>query len=171
MARPATGAAQLKLAQASLKSATRADELRIAQAVLLPLELGLSLEQTAKAIGRSVGATCRMRVNFCAVAAGTRAPAQSKRMLRNRAADTLAREAEVLDKVLAKANEGGIVIIPRLKPLIEKELGHTIALSGLYRMLHRHQWRKLAPDTQHPQGDPEARAIWKKNSPPPSKRS
>ena len=35
-----------------------AAELRAAQAVVLPLELGLSLAQTAKAIGRSVGATC-----------------------------------------------------------------------------------------------------------------
>ena len=34
---------------------------RAAQSVLLPLELGLSLVQTAQAIGRSVGATCKMR--------------------------------------------------------------------------------------------------------------
>lgn len=169
MARPASGAEQLKQAQASLKRATSADQLRIAQAVLLPLELGLTLAQTAKAIGRSVGATCRMRVNFCAVQAGKREPAKPKTALRNRAADTLEREAQALDKVLANASEGGVVIIPRLKPLIEKELGHTIALSGLYRMLHRHNWRKLAPDTQHPKGDPEARAEWKKNCPPPSK--
>lgn len=170
MARPASGADQLKQAQASLKSATSADQLRIAQAVLLPLELGLTLAQTAKAIGRSVGATCRMRVNFCAVRAGTRQPAQAKTALRNRAADTLEREAQALDKVLTGANAGGVVIIPRLKPLIEKELGHTIALSGLYRMLHRHNWRKLAPDTQHPKGDPEVRAQWKKNCPPLSKK-
>ncbi len=71
----------------------------------------------------------------------------------------------MLDKVLHDAHLGGVVIIPRLKPLIEKELGKTMALSGVYRMLHRHHWRKLAPDTQHPKGDPEARQVWKKNSP------
>jgi transposase len=169
MARPASGAEQLQQAQSSLNRATSADQLRIAQAVLLPLKLGLTLEQTAKAIGRSVGATCRMRVNFCAVAAGVRAPAQAKSALRNRAKATLAREAQVLDKVLADAAEGGVVIIPRLKPRIEQELGYTIALSGLYRMLHRHNWRKLAPDTEHPKGDPEARAAWKKNCPASSK--
>jgi transposase len=170
MARPASGADQITHAQASLKSATSADQLRIAQSVLLPLELGLTLAQTAKAIGRSVGATCRMRVNFCAVKEGKRTAAQPKSALRNRAADTLAREAQVLDKVLTDAVNGGVAIIPRLKPQIEKELGHTIALSGLYRMLHRHNWRKLAPDTQHPKGDPEARAEWKKNCPPLSKK-
>lgn len=169
MARPASGAEQIKHAQASLKSAISADQLRIAQAVLLPLELGLTLEQTARAIGRSVGATCRMRVNYCAVAVGKRQAAKPKSALRNRAADTLEREAQVLDKVLANAIDGGVVIIPHLKPLIEEELGHTIALSGLYRMLHRHHWRKLAPDTEHPKGDPEVRAVWKKNCLPSSK--
>jgi transposase len=165
MSRPASGIDQMEAAKASLKNAKTADQLRAAQAVLLPLELGLTLEQTAQAIGRSVGATCRIRTNFCAVASGKRPPAQPKTALRNRAKVTLEQEAAVLDKVLHDAHLGGVVIIPRLKPLIEKELGKTMALSGVYRMLHRHHWRKLAPDTQHPKGDPQARDAWKKNSP------
>jgi transposase len=165
MARPASGIDQIETARSSLKNAKTADRLRAAQAVLLPLELGLTLEQTAQAIGRSVGATCRMRTSFCAIASGKRAPAQAKTALRNRAKATLEQEAAALDKVLHDAHLGGVIIIPRLKPLIEKELGKTMALSGLYRMLHRHNWRKLAPDTQHPKGDPQARDAWKKNSP------
>ena len=170
MARPASGADQMQAAKASLKSATTADQLRAAQAVLLPLELGLTLAQTACAIGRSVGATCRIRTAYCAVAAGKRPPAQSKTTLRNRAKATLEQEAAALDKVLHDAHLGGVVVIPRIKALIEKELGKTMALSGLYRMLHRHNWRKLAPDTQHPKGDPQARDEWKKNSPSSSKK-
>lgn len=54
-----------------MKAARSAAQLRAAQAVLLPLELGLTLEQTARAIGRSIGATCRMRTTFCAVADGS----------------------------------------------------------------------------------------------------
>ncbi len=165
MARISSGKEHIALAQTSLKAARSADELRIAQSVLLPLELGLTLKQTAKAIGRSVGATCKMRVNFCEIAKGTRKPAQAKTSLRNRAKASLEREAQVLDTVLANANEGGVVVIPRLKPLIEKELGKTMALASVYRMLHRHNWRKLAPDTQHPKGDPQARETWKKNCP------
>ena len=164
MARPASGACQIQAAKLSLKNATSANQLRAAQAVLLPLELGLSLAQTAKAIGRSVGATCRMRTGYCAVAAGKRQATQPKTALRNRAKATLVQEAAALDKVLADAHLSGVVIIPRLKPLIEQELGKTMALSGIYRMLHRHGWRKLAPDTEHPKGDPEPRQIWKKNS-------
>ena len=165
MARTASGSDQIEAAKASLKNAKTADQLRAAQAVLLPLELGLTLEQTAHAIGRSVGATCRMRTTYCAVAAGARAAAQPKTALRNRAKATLAQEAAALDKVLHDAHLGGIVVIPRIKPLIEQELGKTMALSGLYRMLHRHNWRKLAPDTQHPKGDPKVREEWKKTPP------
>ncbi|WP_090580947.1 hypothetical protein [Nitrosomonas sp. Nm58] len=53
--------------------AKTADELRSAQALLLPLlplELGLSLEQTAIAIGRSKGNTCTLRTNYCKRATG-----------------------------------------------------------------------------------------------------
>jgi len=170
MARTASGSDQIMAAKASLKNAKTADQLRAAQAVLLPLELGLTLEQTAHAIGRSVGATCRMRTTYCAVTAGVRPAAQPKTALRNRAKATLAQEAAALDKVLHDAHLGGIVVISRIKPLIEQELGKTMALSGLYRMLHRHNWRKLAPDTQHPKGDPNAREEWKKNSPNSSKK-
>ena len=171
MSRPASGAQQLELARAQVKSARSAAQLRAAQAVLLPLELGLSLEQTAVAVGRSVGATCRMRITFCAVASGKQAPARAKTALRNHAKATLAEEAAALDKVLHDAQRGGVVIIPRLKAQIEAALGKTMALSGIYRMLHRHQWRKLAPDTQHPKGDPLAREVWKKNCPNPSRAS
>lgn len=165
MSRPVSGEAQLEQARAQVNAARSAAQLRAAQAVLLPLELGLTLEQTAVAIGRSVGATCRMRITFCAVASGQRQAAQAKTSLRNRAKATLAQEAAALDAVLHDAQLGGVVIIPRLKPQIEAALGKTMALSGIYRMLHRHHWRKLAPDTQHPKGDPAAREVWKKNCP------
>lgn len=165
MARLASGAEQLEQARAQIKAARSAAELRAAQAVLLPLELGLTLEQTAVAIGRSVGATCRLRVNYCAVSSGKQKPARAKTELRNRAKATLEQEAAALDAVLHDARLGGVLIIPRLKPQIEAALGKRMALSGIYRMLHRHHWRKLAPDTQHPKADPEARAVWKKNSP------
>ena len=68
MARKAGGADQLASARELMRKAKTADELRMAQAVLLPLELGLSLEMTAKIIGRSVGATCNLRTRYCQVA-------------------------------------------------------------------------------------------------------
>jgi len=107
-----------------LRTAKTADELRTAQAVLLPLELGLSLAQTVAAISRSVG-------------------------------------AKILDEVLAGAIRGGVVVVPPLKEKIAEQLGKPVALSTIYRMLARNGWRKLAPDTAHPQCDAVAREDWK----------
>lgn len=165
MARHATGANHVEAARELLRSARTAQEMRVAQAVLLPLELGMSLEQTAKAIGRSVSATCSMRTRFVKILRGEVTPPRSKRELRNRAHAKLEREEAILDEVLADAAAGGVIVIPRLKPAIEARLGKTVALSSVYRMLARHGWRKLSPDTRHPQGDPVAREEWKKNSP------
>jgi transposase len=165
MARTASGAQHLDAAYALLREAKSVDELRTAQAVLLPLMLGLSIEETALAIGRSKGATCSMRTRFSKIGSGLQPAPRSKRQLRNRATTDLAREAEILDEVLAHAQSGGVIVIPQLKPAIEAKLNKTIALSSVYRMLARHGWRKLAPDTQHPQGDGQAREDWKKNSP------
>jgi len=166
MARPASGAAHISAAKELLKNAKTADQLRLAQAVLLPVELGLSLEQTAACIGRSVGATCTMRTRFAKIAQGAMPAPRSKSALRNRAHADLAQEAAALDVVMAAANEGGIVVIPRIHAQLQAQLGKPLALSSVYRMLARHGWRKLAPDTRHPQGNPALREEWKRNSAP-----
>ncbi len=60
MGRPARGAEVLDMAQEMILRAKKIEALRQAQAVVLPLAYGLSLEQTARVIGRSV--VCRLRV-------------------------------------------------------------------------------------------------------------
>lgn len=165
MARKPGGAEQLETAKALLKKAKTADELRAAQAIVLPLALGLSMEQTALAIGRSVGVTCTMRTRIGKEQGGAKKVTRSKRELRNRAKASLEKESRILDEVLAQAATGGVVIVPPLKPLVEAKLGKPIGLSTLYLMLSRHGWRKLAPDKSHPKSAPAAQEEWKKNSP------
>jgi hypothetical protein len=98
------------------------------------------------------------------VARHEREAPRPKRELRNRANATLEREAQILDEVLEGAMRGGVVVVPPLKEKIGERLGKPVALSTIYRMLARNGWRKLAPDTAHPQGNPAAREDWKKNS-------
>jgi hypothetical protein len=162
MARIAGGLEEVAWAKDLVAKAKTADELRHAQSILLPLELGLSLEQTARAIGRSVSLTCKLRNRKRREIAGELEPKRSKVELRNRAMLTLEKEAAILDALLTGADSGGIITIPLLLPAFEKALGKPVALSTLYRILARHGWRKLSPDTQHPQGDPARREDWKK---------
>ncbi len=67
MARKASGKEELEAARERVRKAKTVQELRAAQAVLLPLELGLDMKQTALAIGRSVSATCTLHTRFVQV--------------------------------------------------------------------------------------------------------
>ena len=162
------GADQLEAAKELLKAAKTVEELRAAQAIARPLMLGLSLEQTAMVIGRSVGGTCTMRVRFVRMLSGERKKAtRSKRERRHRAKARLEREAQILDEALSEATTGGVVIVPPLKPAIETRLSKTRALSTEYPMLARPGWRKWVPDKSHPKDDLAAREDWNKNFPNP----
>jgi hypothetical protein len=46
--------------------------------------------------------------------------------------------------------------------MVEEKLGKTLCLVSLYNRLHRHGWRKLAPDTRHPKGDALVCEDWGK---------
>lgn len=153
MARTARGADNLEWAREVLARAQTVEQLRQVQSVVLPLDYGLSLEQTARAIGRSVPWTCRLRNRFLAgeiVGDGQR-QSRGGRRRQNMSAE---QERDLLAPFLERARTGGMVAVGQVKTEIEARLGRPMALSSVYNLLHRHGWRKPAPDRRHPQGDP-----------------
>ena len=164
MARTARGADSLQSARELLAGAQTAEQLRQAQAVVLPLDHGLSLQQTARVIGRSPAWTCRLRNRFLAgqIAGDAQRPSRGGRRRQNM---TIEQERAVLAPFLDRARTGGILVVGQVKSELEAALGRPMALSPVYNLLHRHGWRKLAPDKRHPQSDPLAQEEWKKNSP------
>ena len=65
VSRPASGDGKVLLsARQSIASAKRVEQLRQAQAVVLPLDHGLSLADTAQMIGVSPGWACQLRRRF-----------------------------------------------------------------------------------------------------------
>ena len=64
-----------------------------------------------------------------------------------------------------QCEEGSVLVIAPVRAALAKELGRAVAASVVYRLLARHGWRKVAPDTRHPKSDPAAQEAWKKNSP------
>ena len=46
-----------------------------------------------------------------------------------------------------------------------------VSLAYVYRLLRRHQWRKLGPRPRHVKADPEAQEAFKKNSRSSSRKS
>ena len=163
MARQASGIEVVQHARARVMTAKTADQLRQAQAVLLPLEFGLSLEQTAEAIGVSVGWTCQLRRRF--IRQGGKEDANRAHPGgRRRENMTPHEEAAFLAPFFDKARGGGILVVGEIKRALDERLGRQVALASAYNLLHRHGWRKLAPDTRHPQADVAAQEDWKKNS-------
>jgi transposase len=160
MARTAGGHQLLDKAKELLATAKSVKELRQAQAVILPLEFNLSLEQTATITGVSKRWVTQLRTEF--IRAEGVIDRQTSRGGRHRENLTLAEEADFLSPFLDQAKTGGILVVSEIKEALQARLGRAVAVASVYNLLHRHDWRKLVPDKRHPKADPEAQAAFKK---------
>jgi transposase len=147
----------------AVASAESVAELRRAQAVLLPAVMGATLEQTAALLGISRASVPRLQARFREnVQAG-----RSRRRWggRRRSLMTLDEEKEFLEPWAEQAKAGGILVVSVIRAALAQRLGRSVKPSVAYRLLERHGWRKVAPDTHHPKSDPVAQEEWKKNFP------
>jgi transposase len=151
-------------AQAVLSQATSANELRAAQAILLPALAHTTLEQTAALLGVSRASVARLQQRF---REGLQTAAFPRRRWggRRRALMSVEEEKAFLAPWVEQARSAGVLVVSPLRAALAEKLGRKVAPSVVYRLLARHGWRKVAPDTRHPKSDPLAQAEWKKNSP------
>ena len=80
-------------------------------------------------------------------------------------------EEAFLRQVEKRGLAGEILTAKQLHAQLGKSAGREVSLGYVYRLLHRHGWRKLGPRPRHPQAGPRAQERFKKNSPrfsPPS---
>jgi transposase len=165
MARPRLVDAMLvKHAKRLAAQAQSVDDLRCAQAVLLPALLGATLEQTATAlgVGRATVGRCQSKVRRRLTHPAQLEPEWGGR---RRAAMSVDEERDFLQPWAISAADGGRLIVAPLRAALAQRLGHPVTHSVVYRLLARHGWRKVAPDTRHPKSDPHAQEQWKRNSP------
>ena len=151
-------------AQALALEAKTLDDLRCAQAVLLPALLDATLEQAAAAMGVGRATVARYQLRLRDRVAKPSRP-QPQWGGRRRAAMTLEEERRFLAPWAELSAQGGMLVVSPLRAALAQELGHPVAASVVYRLLARHGWRKVAPDTKHPKSDPAVQQEWKKNSP------
>jgi len=164
MARLATGSLIIEKARKLLAEAKSIEELRCAQAVLLPLDFGMSLEETAKAIGVSKGWACQLRRALIKRQQQADLVVRSKRgSHRGRAYLSIQEERDFLLSFVEKAGKAGILIVNDIREALDKKLNQATSVATIYNLLHRHGWRKLAPDKRHPKVDVVAQQDWKKN--------
>ena len=81
----------------------------------------------------------------------------------------LQQEQALLQPFFTRAERGEIATAEQIHQAFEAEVQHAVHSDTIYRLLHRHGWRKLAPRARHPKANQEEQdAFQKKTS---SKRS
>jgi len=144
--------------------ANSTDDLRCAQAVLLPALLNATLEQTAAVlgVGRATVGRYQAKVRHRLTHPADQGPQWGGR---RRAAMTEEEERDFLRPWAESSADGGMLVVGPLRAALAQQLGHPVTHSVVYRLLARHGWRKVSPDTRHPKSDPHEQEQWKKNSP------
>jgi transposase len=164
MARPRIVDQQLvRQALTTVRQAQDVREMRQAMAVLLPAELNTSLEQTARLLGVGRATVPRLQAGF----RERRQPLKKVRKSwggRRRALMSATEEEQFLKPWIEQAQAGAVLVLSPIRAALAQQLGRPVKASVVYRLLARHGWRKVAPDTRHPKSDPQVQEDWKKNS-------
>lgn len=150
----------IKAAQEAARKAKTSDELRMAQTVLVPNIINVPDKKTGQIIGRSRPTVVRLRKKF-------RESCTEKDSRRNWGGRrygymTLDQETRFLSSFFDKAAKGGVLVVSEIKRAYESEVGRKVAKTTIYRMLERHDWRKIVPRPKHPKSDAQAQEGLKK---------
>lgn len=162
MARPRRIDQQL-VAQAKKVAATTQDihQLRAAQAILFPALAAMTLKQTAALLGVGRSTVPWLQKRFRQIAKGTPLKPWGGR---RRSLMSEEEEKRFLEPWKKQSPTGGVIVVSPLRAALAQHLGRPVAATVAYRLLARHGWRKVAPDTRHPKSDPAVQQDWKKNS-------
>lgn len=76
---------------------------------------------------------------------------------------TLEQEKQFLEPFFARAQAGEIATTGEIHRAFEERVEHSVDESMIYRLLHRHGWRKVVPRPRHPKAQEEAQEAFKKN--------
>ena len=74
------------------------------------------------------------------------------------------REVQFLEPFEKKSQTGSIAVVSEIKKAYEAEVGKEVSESTIYRLLARHEFRKIVPYKRHKKADIEAQEAFKKTS-------
>lgn len=139
--------------------ATTVAQYRTALSVILRDVVGLDADLTAEVLGTSRRTVFRDRGRIC----NQEVVPKNQWGGRRHCCMSVDEEDEFLRDWEAKAAAGGVLSVPPIHAALVERLGHGCPMSTTYRLLARHSWRKVQPDTKHPKSDPAAQDEFKKN--------
>jgi hypothetical protein len=136
-------------------------EYRKALSVILVARFSLDASSTAEILGVSRRTVFRNRTSMCNKDDTNKNSWGGRR----RSSMTIEEERDFLARWEAKATAGGVLSVLPIHAALVKLLVHDTPMSTTYRLLARHGWRKVQPDTKHPKSNPAAQDEFKKNCP------
>lgn len=145
-----------------LKETTSKPQMQRIQCVLLRARRGMNSEEVAASVGWSPGYVRQVWSSY--LQEGTEGLVCQERGGRRRSNLTISQERVLVDRFVEQAKAGGILVVSEIHRAYEREVGHEVPKSTIYRMLARQGWRKVAPRPHHPKNDPEVIMAFKKNS-------
>jgi len=143
-----------------LKKAEGKPEFQRIQCILLRVTLQAEAKDIAQVVGWTTGTVRVMHSKYAKL--GDSFFDIAKRGGRHRQNLTQEEEVQFLKPFLDRAKAGGILVASEIKKAYETILGRKVAESTIYRLLDRHDWRKIVPRPRHPKADPAAQAAFKK---------
>lgn len=135
MARNSTGRDTLKQARHDLTTASTTKQLRVAQAVVFPLDLGISLARTAELIGMTSGWVARSRIRYITLQRKGKTP--DSRGGRRNSLLTPDEEKEFVRLGLLGIRNTWDTLVISLKKSLEQKVRRPVALSTVYNILNR----------------------------------
>src|SRR5258708_2776004 len=77
---------------------------------------------------------------------------------------TREQEQAFLRPFFARAERGEIATVEQIQQAYEAQVQHAVHSTSIYRLLHRHGWRKLAPRSRHPKANQEEQDAFQKKT-------
>jgi Winged helix-turn helix len=151
----------IQRAQQLRDQATTVADYRKALSLILVAQLNLDADQIADLLGTSRRTVFRDRGS---IRIQDDTPKNSWGGRRH-CSMSIEEEREFLAQWEVKATVGGVLTVPPIHAALVECLGHDTPMSTTYRLLARHGWRKVQPDTKHPKSNPALQDEFKKNSP------
>ena len=143
-----------------MRAASRTSTFQRLQCLWLRARQDLSTEAIAQTVGLRVSHVRRVWSDYLR---GGLAAAQGRPKGGRRHQNlTLPQERALLQPLHQQAQAGQLITARSLKTRYETQVGHAVPDSTGYRLLARHQWRRVTPRPKHPKDNPAARAAVKK---------
>lgn len=146
-----------------LKQTSNIVTFRKIQSIYLRVKFNYLPDEIAKIVGLSTSRVRHIHSDYKKY--GKEFLTEKKRGGRNHSYASIEEEAQFLETLKKKAIKGSIVEVRGIHKAYESFINRKIHKSMIYKLLHRHGWRKLSPRPHHPNQNREAIETFKKTFP------